>query len=193
MEAHVSVPLFSISTHLRFSLESGCKITALQHICQMFATTFFKVFAIFSLTRWFVEGLVSEGFLQVFKGGLYYTLLLLRARVYAYTYNMLHGPFTLFTLRWNGRFLHLHQNICNNHCNTATKAYHTMNQRAMVADHLQRAMVVCHSTVTDVADGFQRICNRNKLIFKHLDFRCRCVCDSIWQNWNIDNNDGYGE
>ena len=51
MEAHVSVPLFSISTHLRFSLESGCKITALQHICQMFATTFFKVFAIFSLSR----------------------------------------------------------------------------------------------------------------------------------------------
>ena len=28
-EVHRSVPLFSISTHLRFSLESGCKITAL--------------------------------------------------------------------------------------------------------------------------------------------------------------------
>ena len=51
MEAHVSVPLFSISTHLRFSLESGCKITALQHICQMFATTFLHFFAIFSLSR----------------------------------------------------------------------------------------------------------------------------------------------
>ena len=95
---------------------------------------------------------------------------------------MLHEPFTLFTFRWNGRFLHLHQNICNNHCNTATKAYHTRNQRAMVADHLQRAMAICHTTVTDVADGFQRIRHRNELIFKCMDFRCRCVCDSIWQD-----------
>ena len=101
--------------------------------------------------------------------------------MYAYTYNFAPEPFTLFILRWNGRFLHLQQNICNNHCNTATTAYHTMNQRAMVADHLQPAMVVCHSTVTDVADGFQRICNRNMLIFKRLYFRCWCVCDSIWQ------------
>ena len=85
---------------------------------------------------------------------------------------MIHEPFTLFTLRWNGRFLHLHQNICNNHCNTATKAYHTMNQRTMVADHLQRAMVIRHTTVTDVADGFQRIRHRNALIFKCTDFRC---------------------
>ena len=101
--------------------------------------------------------------------------------MYAYTYNFAPEPFTLFTLRWNGRFLHLQQNICNNHCNAATKAYHTMNQRAMVADHLQRATLICHSTVTDVADGFQRICNRNMLIFNRLGFRCRCVCDSIWQ------------
>ena len=50
-EVHLSVPLFSISTHLRFPLESGCKITALQHTCQIFATTFFKVFENFSLTR----------------------------------------------------------------------------------------------------------------------------------------------
>ena len=111
-----------------------------------------------------------------------YTLILLRARVYAYTYNMPNEPFTLFTFRRNGRFLHLHQNICNNHCNTATKAYHTMNQRAMVADHLQRAMVICHTTVTDVADGVQSIYNRNALIFMCMDFRCRCVCDSIWQD-----------
>ena len=101
--------------------------------------------------------------------------------MYAYTYNFAPEPFTLFTLRWNGRFLHLHQNICNYLCNPATETYHTMTQRAMVADHLQPAMVVCHSTVTDVADGFQCICNRNILIFKRLDFRCRCVCDSIWQ------------
>jgi len=32
---------FSISTHLRFSLESGCKITALQHRLQTFQTLFF--------------------------------------------------------------------------------------------------------------------------------------------------------
>ena len=51
VEVRFPVPLFSISTHLRFSLESGCKITALQHIRQMFATTFFKVSANFLLTR----------------------------------------------------------------------------------------------------------------------------------------------
>jgi len=33
---------FSISTHLRFSLESGCKITALQHILQILETLFCK-------------------------------------------------------------------------------------------------------------------------------------------------------
>ena len=97
--------------------------------------------------------------------------------MYAYTYNFAPEPFTLFILRWNGRFLHLHQNICNNHCNTATKAYHTRNQRTMVAEHLQRAMVICHTTVTDVADGFQHIRHRNELIFMCMDFRCRCVCD----------------
>ena len=90
---------------------------------------------------------------------------------------MLHEPFNLFTPLWNGRFLHLHQNICNNHCNTATKAYHTRNQRTMVADHLQRAMVICHTTVTDVANGFQHIRHRNALIFKCMEFRYRCVCD----------------
>ena len=95
---------------------------------------------------------------------------------------MLHEPFTLFILRWNGRFLHLQQNICNNHCNTATKAYHTRYQRTMVADHLQRAMVICHTTVTDVADGFQHTCHRNALIFTYMEFRCRCVCDFGWQD-----------
>ena len=51
----------------------------------------------------------------------------------------------------------------------------------MVADHLQRAMVICHITVTDVADGFQHIRHRNALIFRCMNFRCSCVCDSIWQ------------
>ena len=120
-------------------------------------------------------------FLLLFKERQVNTLILLRARVYADTYNMLHEPFTLFTFRWNGQFPHLHQNICNNHCNTATKTYHTTNQRAMVADHLQRAMVIRHTTVTDAADWFQRIRNRNALIFKCMEFRYRCVCDSIWK------------
>ena len=102
--------------------------------------------------------------------------------MYAYTYNFAPEPFTLFILRWNGRFLHLHQNICNNHCNTATKAYHTMNQRTMVADHLQRAMIICHTTVTDVADGFQHIRHRNELILMYMEFRCRYVCDFGWQD-----------
>ena len=155
----------------------------------MLHPTFFKLFANFSLTRWFVDVFFSRVFPPLFKGGLCYTLMLLRARVYADTYKMLHEPFNMFTPLWNGRFLHLHQNICNNHCNTATKVYHTRNQRAMVADHLQRAMVICHRTVTDVTDGFQRICNRNALIFWCTDFRCRCVCDSIWQDKNIDTND----
>ena len=85
VEAHVSVPLFSISTHLRFSLESGCKITALQHICQMFASTFFKLSANFLLSRWFVAPLMTEDFERNLKGDLYYTLLLF-ARAYVRIY-----------------------------------------------------------------------------------------------------------
>ena len=50
-EVLVSVPLFSISTHLRFSLESGCKITALKHICQILFALFYKLFASFPLSR----------------------------------------------------------------------------------------------------------------------------------------------
>ena len=42
---------FSISLPPRFSLESGCKITALQHICQMFPPTFLYFFAKFLLSR----------------------------------------------------------------------------------------------------------------------------------------------
>ena len=43
--------LFSISTHLRFSLESGCKITALQHILQIFTTLFYLFFHMKDLSR----------------------------------------------------------------------------------------------------------------------------------------------
>ena len=75
-EVHLSVPLFSISTHLRFSLESGCKITALQHIRQIFATTFFKLSANFLLTRWFVDVFYGRTFNANLEGGKSYTLLL---------------------------------------------------------------------------------------------------------------------
>ena len=51
VEVQTSSPIFSISTSSRFPLESGCKITALQHICQMFNTTFLHFYATFLLTR----------------------------------------------------------------------------------------------------------------------------------------------
>ena len=79
--------------------------------------------------------------------------------------------------------LHLNQvrtqNILDNLCNPATETYHIMIQRITVANHLQRTTIICHKSVADVADGFQYTYNRNALIFKRLDFRCRCVCDSI--------------
>ena len=57
-----SLTLFSISTHLRFSLESGCKSTALQHILQTYATLFSHFFAIISLSRWFSKDAVEHIF-----------------------------------------------------------------------------------------------------------------------------------
>ena len=82
-EVLVSVPLFSISTHLRFSLESGCKITALQHIRQIFMPTFFIFYATFTLTRWFVDVFYGRFFITSLKGGFWYTLILLHARMHA--------------------------------------------------------------------------------------------------------------
>ena len=55
-------PLFSISTHLRFSLESGCKITALRHILQMFTTLFCKYFAVIHVTTWYSKDAVQHVF-----------------------------------------------------------------------------------------------------------------------------------
>ena len=52
--------LFSISTHLRFSLESGCKITALRHILQPSATLFSYFFAIIRLSRWYSKDAVEH-------------------------------------------------------------------------------------------------------------------------------------
>ena len=52
--------LFSISTHLRFSLESGCKSTALRHILQIFTTLFSYFFAFVYLSHWFSKDAVQH-------------------------------------------------------------------------------------------------------------------------------------
>ena len=48
------------NTHLRFSLESGCKITALQHILQIFETLFCWKFASVHITHWFSKDAVKH-------------------------------------------------------------------------------------------------------------------------------------
>mgnify|MGYP006373588633 CR=1 FL=1 len=75
--------LFSISTHLRFSLESGCKITALRHILQTSATLFSYFFAVFPLSHWFSKYAVE----QIFKASIpvnkaSYLNIYTRARIY---------------------------------------------------------------------------------------------------------------
>ena len=71
-----SLTLFSISTHLRFSLESGCKITALKHICQILPALFYKLFASFPLSRWFSKHAEEHKNRRLLKGRRNYTLLL---------------------------------------------------------------------------------------------------------------------
>ena len=68
--------LFSISTRLRFSLESGCKITALQHILQTYGTLFCKLFASFHLTHWFPKDAVEHVLKTTIQANKSYTLLL---------------------------------------------------------------------------------------------------------------------
>ena len=63
-----SSSLFSISTHLRFSLESGCKSTALQHILQTSTTLFSYFFAVVHLSHWFSKDAV-EHILNTFGAG----------------------------------------------------------------------------------------------------------------------------
>ena len=83
VEVHFSVPLFSISTHLRFSLESGCKITALRHILQIIQTLFSYFFAIIYLSHWFSKDAVEQIFkvsIPVNKAS--YLNIYTRARIY---------------------------------------------------------------------------------------------------------------
>ena len=63
-----SLTLFSISTHLRFSLESGCKSTALQHMLQISTTLFCRYFAFVYLSHWFSKDVVQH-ILNTFGAG----------------------------------------------------------------------------------------------------------------------------
>ena len=174
----------------------------------MFPPTFLYFFAKFLLSRWFVVRLTVHLFERSLREGISYTLLLYK-RAYTHIHiTSLTNPSPYSPFDGMEVFLNppTYKAIPNNLCNTATSSYKTMFQRITVADHLQQTMAICNKTVTDAADGFQCVCNRNTLIFNHLDFRCRCVCNSIWnspscypercegwQDKNIDNNDGYGE
>ena len=74
--------LFSISTHLRFSLESGCKITALRHILQTSATLFSYFFAIIYLSHWFSKDAVEQILRHRIRSTKHLTLIFIRAHVY---------------------------------------------------------------------------------------------------------------
>ena len=60
----------------RFSLESGCKITALQHINQILQPLFYKLFASFTLSRWFSKHAEEHKNRRLLKGRRNYTLVL---------------------------------------------------------------------------------------------------------------------
>ena len=60
-----------------FSLESGCKITALQHIRQIFAPSFFILFC----KSLILKELLGKRFSRREKGGEGYTLIFSRARM----------------------------------------------------------------------------------------------------------------
>ena len=60
----------------RFSLESGCKITALKHICQILQPLFLILFVTFQLSRWFSKHAEEHKNQRCFKEKRNYTLLL---------------------------------------------------------------------------------------------------------------------
>ena len=79
-----SLTLFSISTHLRFSLESGCKITALRHILQTSATLFSYFFAFIRLSHWLSKNSTE----RIFKSLALARQSALPYYLYARTYNV---------------------------------------------------------------------------------------------------------
>ena len=84
-QVQIPVPLFSISTHLRFSLESGCKSTALQHMLQISTTFFSYFFAYFLLSHWFSKDVVEHAKRAIIHIDNGYTLIL-----YVCAYNILY-------------------------------------------------------------------------------------------------------
>ena len=76
-----SSSLFSISTHLRFSLESGCTITALQHILQTNTRLFYHIPAKFSLNGWLSKHAVEHLFQATAREPKPFYLKFIRARM----------------------------------------------------------------------------------------------------------------
>ena len=64
----------------RFSLESGCKSTALKHICQILPALFYKLFASFPLSRWFSKHAEEHKNRRLYKGRRYYTFIIIYNR-----------------------------------------------------------------------------------------------------------------
>ena len=87
-----------MSTVSPFSLESGCKISALKHIHQTFMPTFFRLFC----KTLILKEVGRKDFGNEGKRDSKHTLILLRAHVYVYTWNFAPEPFTLFTfpMKW---------------------------------------------------------------------------------------------
>ena len=105
----------------RKRMQNYCFTTYLPNVCILFFQTFCKLFANSLICRC----VLRQGFSAAFQGRFILHLnFITRTRIRIY---ILHASRTLHPVHplWNGRFPHLHQNICNNHCNTATKAYHT--------------------------------------------------------------------
>ena len=93
-QVQIPVPLFSISTHLRFSLESGCKSTALRHILQTSTTLFSYFFAVVHLSHWFSKDAVQHilntfGTGKGYRANIIYSIQVLKVGI---------SPFTAFTV-----------------------------------------------------------------------------------------------
>ena len=77
----ITFSLLSMSTVSPFSLESGCKISALKHIHQTFMQGFFRLFC----KTLILKEVGRKDFWNEGKRVLKHTLILIRAHVYTYT------------------------------------------------------------------------------------------------------------
>ena len=89
----ITFSLLSMSTVSPFSLESGCKISALKHIRQTFMQGFFRLFC----KTLILKEVGRKDFWNEGKRVLKHTLILIRAHAYVYTWKHVPEPFTLFT------------------------------------------------------------------------------------------------